>query len=153
MGGAPDFLIRPARAGEPQLLSALAMRSKAHWGYDAEFMEKVRPLLTFTEADLVSSVVYVLSIDEQALGVYRITGIPLEGELEDLWLDPSLIGRGFGRNLFEHALSRARELRFDSLVIEGEPNAVGFYAAMGAQRIGARRSPSGRTLPLLRVML
>jgi GNAT superfamily N-acetyltransferase len=153
MGAAPDFLIRPAQAGEAQLLSALAMRSKAHWGYDAEFLEKVRPLLTFTEADLVGSAVYVLSIDGQALGVYRITGTPPEGELEDLWLDPSLIGRGLGRSLFEHALLRARELRFDSLVIEGEPNAVGFYAAMGAMRIGARRSPSGRTLPLLRVML
>ncbi len=153
MGGAPDFRIRPAQTGEAQSLSALAMRSKAHWGYDAQFMDKVRRLLTFTEADLVGSVVYVLSIDDQALGVYRITGTPPEGELEDLWLDPSLIGRGLGRSLFEHALGRARELRFDSLVIEGEPNAVGFYGTMGAQQIGARRSPSGRTLPLLRVML
>jgi len=153
MDAAPDFLIRPARAGEAQLLSALAMRSKAHWGYDAEFLEKVRPLLTFTEADLVSSSVHVLSIEDQELGVYRISGTPPEGELEDLWLDPSLIGRGLGRSLFEHALRRARELRFDSLVIEGEPNAVGFYAAMGAHQIGARRSASGRTLPLLRVMV
>jgi len=153
MGASPDFLIRPAHAGEAQVLSALAMRSKAHWGYDTEFLEKVRPLLTFTEADLVGSAVYVLSLDDQALGVYRITGTPPEGELEDLWLDPSLIGRGLGRSLFEHALFRARELRFGSLVIEGEPNAVGFYAEMGAMQIGARRSPSGRTLPLLRVML
>jgi hypothetical protein len=30
--------IRLARAGEAQALGALCVRSKAHWGYDAEFM-------------------------------------------------------------------------------------------------------------------
>jgi hypothetical protein len=47
--------IRPARPGEAAALSALAMRSKAHWGYDQEFLEAVRPVLTFTEADLAGS--------------------------------------------------------------------------------------------------
>jgi len=71
--------------------------------------------------------------------------------IEDLWLYPRLIGRGIGRRLFEHALLTARELGFESLLIESDPNAEGFYLAMGAMRVGERRSPSGRTLPLLRV--
>jgi ribosomal protein S18 acetylase RimI-like enzyme len=83
--------------------------------------------------------------------MYRLTGEPPEGELEDLWLDPELIGRGMGRRLFEHALRIASELGFDSLVIEADPNAEPFYLAMGAARIGDRRSSTGRTLPLLRV--
>jgi GNAT superfamily N-acetyltransferase len=146
-----DFVIRSAAAGEAAALSALALRSKAHWGYDVRFLEKVRPLLTLTEADLASSPVYVLSVNGEALGVYRLCGSPPEGELADLWLDPSLIGRGHGRRLFVHALNKAQELGFESLLIEGDPNAEGFYVAMGASRIGERRSPSGRTLPLLRV--
>jgi GNAT superfamily N-acetyltransferase len=153
MAEQPHVEIRRARAGEAELLSALALRSKAHWGYDAEFLERVRPLLTFTEADLLSSAVYVLSVDDRALGVYRISGSAPEGELEDLWLDPAVIGEGLGRRLYQHALQTARELGLRSLVIEGEPNAVGFYEAMGALRFGARRSPSGRTLPLLRATL
>jgi hypothetical protein len=46
----------------------------------------------------------------------------------------------------------AAELRFETLLIESDPNAEGFYLAMGATRIDERRSASGRTLPLLRVM-
>ena len=151
MAESPDFLIRPAAAGESATLSALALRSKAHWGYGQWFLDHVRPHLTFTEADLRADPVYVLAVGGQALGVYRLAGAGPEGDLEDLWLDPDLIGRGYGRRLFEHALSTARALGFESLLIEADPNAEGFYAAMGASRIGTRRSPSGRTLPLLRV--
>lgn len=133
-----DFLIRRAAAGEAAALSALALRSKAHWGYDEQFLESVRPLLTFTEADLAGSPVYVLTVDGEALGVYRLSGAPPEGELDDLWLDPSLIGLGYGRRLFAHALRTAQELGFESLLIEGDPNAEGFYIAMGASRIGTR---------------
>jgi GNAT superfamily N-acetyltransferase len=144
-------VIRPARAGEAATLTALALRSKAHWGYDAAFMARVRPILTFSEDDLVASPVYVLDADGTAVGMYRLTGAPPTGELEDLWLDPSAIGQGGGRRMFNHALATARTLGFDELTIEAEPNAEGFYAAMGATRVGERRSPSGRTLSLLRV--
>jgi GNAT superfamily N-acetyltransferase len=148
-----DLTIRPARAGEGHALSALALRSKAHWGYESQFLEKVAPLLTFTEAELVGAPVYVLCAGDEAVGVCRLGGSPPEGELEDLWLDPALIGHGQGRRLFEHAVRAARELGFRSLLIEADPNAEGFYMAVGAARIGTRRSPSGRTLPLLRVQI
>lgn len=45
--------IRRARSGEAESLTALAVRSKAHWGYDADFLDEVRELLTFAERDLV----------------------------------------------------------------------------------------------------
>ena len=146
-----ELMIRPARAGEAATLSELAMRSKAHWGYDGAFMEKVRPILTLDEDDLAASPVYVLDGGGTAVGMYRLTGTPPSGELEDLWVDPSGIGHGHGRQLFEHALATAATLGFDELAIEADPNAEGFYAAMGATRVGERGSPSGRTLPLLTV--
>jgi GNAT superfamily N-acetyltransferase len=146
-----DGGIRPARAGEADALTALALRSKAHWGYDAAFMEVVRPILTITEDDLTASPVRVLDTGGEPIGFYRLTGDPPHGELEDLWLEPSAIGRGDGRRLFEHALRTAAGLGFETLTIEGEPNAEGFYRAMGAVHVGERRSPSGRTLALLEV--
>ena len=145
------LVIRPARAGEAATLTELAMRSKAHWGYNAEFMETVRPILTFSEHDLVASPVHVLESGGATVGMYRLTGEPPSGELEDLWLEPSVIGHGHGRLLFDHALATAGALGFGELTIEAEPNAEGFYAAMGATRIGERRSPSGRTLALLSI--
>jgi GNAT superfamily N-acetyltransferase len=141
--------IRPARAGEAATLTELAMRSKAHWGYDPAFMAVLRPILTITEDDLVASPVWVLDDGGAPVGLYRLTGRPPRGELEDLWLDPAAIGHGRGRRLFEHARRTAAQLGFAELQIEADPNAEGFYAAMGATRIGERRSPSGRTLPLM----
>ena len=37
--------LRLARAGEAAALTALCLRSKAHWGYDADFMAKARARL------------------------------------------------------------------------------------------------------------
>ena len=127
------------------------MRSKAHWAYTDEFLDAVRSILTFSEADLAGSPVYVLEAASEPVGMYRLTGSPPEGELEDLWLDPRVIGIGAGRRLFDHAVATAHELGFDSLRIESDPNAEGFYRAMGATRIGERRSDAGRALPLLLV--
>jgi GNAT superfamily N-acetyltransferase len=146
-----DGDIRPARAGEADALTALALRSKAYWGYDAAFMDVVRPILTITEDDLIASPVQVLETVGEPIGFYRLTGEPPRGELEDLWIEPSAIGHGDGRRLFEHALRTAAKLGFETLTIEAEPNAEGFYRAMGAVHVGERRSPSGRTLALLEV--
>src|SRR5579863_20456 len=57
-----EYEIRPALPGEGDGLSALALRSKAHWGYDDEFLERVRPLLKFTDADCASGRVGVLEV-------------------------------------------------------------------------------------------
>jgi GNAT superfamily N-acetyltransferase len=143
--------VRKARRGEAAELTELAMRSKAHWGYDATFLEAVRPILTFTEEDLERRPVFVLEAGRRAVGVYRLIGSPPEGELYDLWLEPRYIGRGFGRQLFVHALRIAAQCGFKTLVIESDPHAEGFYLAMGALRIGARRSATERDLPTLRI--
>lgn len=148
---APEPTIRRARLGEAGSLSELALRSKAHWGYSAEFLDMVRELLTFTERDLVDDLVYVLEQGREPVGVYRVIGNQPQGELSDLWLDPSFIGRSLGRRLFRHALDTAAGHGYQTLIIESDPNAEGFYTAMGAGRIGDRHSPSGRILPLLRI--
>jgi GNAT superfamily N-acetyltransferase len=67
-----------------------------------------------------------------------------QGTLEDLWVDPVAIGSGVGRRLFDHAVVTAAGLGLTSLLIESDPNAEGFYLAMGAERIGERDSASGR---------
>src|ERR1700744_1513825 len=47
--------IRAARPGEAATLTELAMRSKAHWGYDPAFMTRLRPILTIGEQELLAS--------------------------------------------------------------------------------------------------
>jgi GNAT superfamily N-acetyltransferase len=156
---ADPFEIRPARPEEAPQLTEVALCSKASWGYNDAFLEAVRDELTFTAEDLDLSPIFVLDLEGVIAGFYRLAGEPPVGLLTDLWLEPEFQGRGFGRRLWEHALSKAGALGYSSLEIESDPNAEGFYMAMGAVRVGERESPlartvePGRLLPLLRVEL
>ncbi|WBB52533.1 GNAT family N-acetyltransferase [Verrucosispora sp. WMMD573] len=144
--------MRPARAEEAEALSRLAMRSKAHWGYDAQFLESCRPDLTLRPQEISARRAVVAETSGRIVGFYTLDGVPPEGELGNLWIDPTQIRRGIGRRLWEHALAAARALGFTALLIDAEPHAEGFYAAMGAERIGTVPSTvvAGRLLPQLR---
>jgi GNAT superfamily N-acetyltransferase len=147
--------IRRARPEEAATLRELAHRSKAHWPYSAEFLAAVEPLLQLDASDVLAHEVWVLELRGSAVGWHRVTLHGERAELEDLWLEPALIGSGLGRMLFEHAVSVATMHGAGRLEWDAEPYAEGFYRAMGGEEIG--RSPSaaeaGRTLPRMRLEL
>ena len=144
--------IRPAEPEEAEALTALTLRSKAHWGYDAEFMDAVRAELTLTRATIAEQEVFVLEEHGVIAGFYALILHEHEAELSMLFIDPPAIGRGFGRVLFEHAAREARALGATEMMIDSDPFAEAFYLALGAERIGEAPSGSipGRMLPLLR---
>ena len=47
--------VRPAKPGESQTLTALCVRSKAHWGYDAAFMKLSAAALNVNEDDIAEA--------------------------------------------------------------------------------------------------
>jgi GNAT superfamily N-acetyltransferase len=147
----PRASIRPARAGEAELLSDLALRSKAHWGYDADFLEACRAELTVSADYIKSAPVFVLEEGGRVVGFYGLRGQGTELELLYLFVEPAAIGGGRGRRLWEHATRTAARLGFQTLTIESDPDAEPFYLAMGARRVGEVTSTlrPGRTLPLL----
>jgi GNAT superfamily N-acetyltransferase len=141
--------LRPAAPEEAEELTELAMRSKAHWGYDEEFMARCRPALTLRPAEIRHTT--VAELDGRLAGFVTIAGTPPEGEIDLLFIDPWAIGRGQGRLLYEHALETAAANGFTSLLIESDPQAEEFYLRLGAVRIGEQvSSATGRSLPLLR---
>ena len=133
----------------------LAHRSKAHWPYSAEFLAAVEPMLQLDEQDVSNHEVWVLELDGAVAGWHRVTLHGRRAELEDLWLEPPMIGSGLGRFLFEHAVGVAIEADATVMEWDAEPYAEGFYRAMGGEEIG--RSPSaaqeGRTLARMRLAL
>jgi GNAT superfamily N-acetyltransferase len=153
-----DHLIRPAQAGEAQVLSELALRSKAHWGYSTEFLETVRAELSYSEKQLQSEQArfFVLEQGRQAVGFYALVHQSgTEIELDALFVEPEHIGKGFGRVLIEHAKSVARTMGATRLIIQGDPNAERFYLAAGGVLTGTRESGSipGRFLPTFAIEL
>ncbi|WP_323187986.1 GNAT family N-acetyltransferase [Streptomyces sp. NBC_01264] len=144
--------LRAARPGEAAALTALVMRSKAHWGYGAEFLAACAPELRIGAGDEVRRRIVVAegaagaagyrSGDGTAavLGLASLDGEPPFGRLGLLFVEPAAIGGGVGRLLYRDVLRRAAGLGFRRLLIDSDPHAAGFYRAMGA--VGAR-PPSG----------
>jgi predicted N-acetyltransferase YhbS len=75
------------------------------------------------------------------LGFFTICGVPPEGELESLYVDPSAIGQGAGQALLRAAMALARTEGFVALSIHSYPNAGSFYLRHGANPDG--RYPFG----------
>ncbi len=150
--------IRKAKTYEVNLLTELAIRSKAYWGYTQSFMEACRDELTVTESSLKSADLhyYVAEENSELLGYYAIEKLTdREFELEALFVEPNFIGKGVGRALIDHAKNLARNLGGEKLIIQGDPNAEKFYRAAGGKSNGSRESASipGRSLPLFTVDL
>ncbi|MDX3327658.1 GNAT family N-acetyltransferase [Streptomyces sp. ME02-6979-3A] len=147
--------VREGRPEEAAALTALALRSKAHWGYDAAFMAVCRDELTVRPDEVTARRTAVAERDGRLLGFTMLDGSPPEGALGMMFVEPDAMGRGVGRLLFTRTAARARRLGFVRLTIDADPNAESFYTAMGAVRIGATPSGSvpGRELPLLELPL
>jgi GNAT superfamily N-acetyltransferase len=151
-----DPAIRRARPEEAAALSELAMRSKAHWGYDADFLAACRDDLTLSADDIATATVYVCDGVDAPSGFYRLVlqddGVAL---LDDLFVDPTAMGQGIGKRLWRHAVATAANLGGAEMVWQSDPQAEGFYLAMGAQRAGESESTvtPGRMLPLMRYRL
>ncbi|HVG33845.1 MAG TPA: GNAT family N-acetyltransferase [Pyrinomonadaceae bacterium] len=148
-------IIRRATPDEAEQLTELALRSKGHWGYDAEFLRDCRIDLTLTPEFVATCPVFVLEEQGSIAGFYSLSAEgaeeDLEVELMHLFIEPQTIGRGFGKLLFRHAVETARRLGFQRLLIGSDPFALKFYEAMGARRVGEVASivRPGRMLPLL----
>jgi GNAT superfamily N-acetyltransferase len=149
-------LIRRANPAEAAVLSALALRSKAHWGYDADFLEASRDDLTLSPDEVATSTVFIYDGEAGPAGFYRLLpGDGNEAVLDDLFVEPAAMGQGVGRALWQHAVATATALGFAEIVFQSDPHAEGFYLAMGAVRAGLSESTviPGRMLPLMRYPL
>jgi len=153
-----EFKIRAAKVEEAEALSALCTRSKAHWGYDAEFMRRSVPSLT-VKPELIASgrVIVAEEGGGRLLGVAAVAPMEEEGsyDLHRLFVEPDELRRGVGEALMRAAEKMARDEGAARLIILADPNAAAFYERIGAVRIGDGPSDSlpGRMLPLFRLDL
>ncbi|WKV70284.1 GNAT family N-acetyltransferase [Streptomyces sp. PCS3-D2] len=140
--------VRAARAAEAEALTALVMRSKAHWGYDRGILAACAPELRI-RPDEVDARRIVVAEDPQGavLGLASLEGAAPLARLGLLFVEPSAIGRGVGRLLYRDVLRRAVDLGVRRLVIDSDPHAAGFYRAMGAVAVAAGSAPAATGQP------
>ncbi len=149
-----ELALRPASPDEADALTALALRSKASWGYTQDFMDACRAELTYTSHQIANEdeVAFVVCQSHKiVVGFYALSrSLGDSYELAALFVDPEHLRQGVGETLLGDAANLAAREGARRLVIQGDPNAEGFYLSAGAVRAGYRASESipGRMLPL-----
>ena len=144
--------IKRASAEQAEALTKIAIAAKSHWGYPQRWIEIWLPILEVSEEYISKHEVWMAVDNDRPIGFYSLEG----NEIGGLWVLPEFIGHGIGKVLFQHAIKQCSKLGYDKLIIESDPNAVGFYEKMGAKRVGESLSEideSLRVLPILEIQI
>jgi ribosomal protein S18 acetylase RimI-like enzyme len=150
------IIIRRVTPNEATVLTHIALSAKRHWGYPERWMQIWTPQLTFTPEYFEEDESWAAVDDEMPIGFYTLQERNGNAWLENLWVLPERIGKGVGKRLFLHAMSRSFDLGFKILQLEADPNAAGFYEKMGMHKIGERHSEiegQPRKLPIMEMKL
>jgi GNAT superfamily N-acetyltransferase len=150
------LVIRRATPDLAGTLTSIAFTAKRHWGYPERWIEEWSPLLTVSVEFIERCDTFIAYQEGRPIGFYAISLEKRAARLDHLWVLPDFMGRGIGRRLLLHALTRCREVGVHTLEIESDPHAQGFYEKMGARRIGdtvGEVDGRPRSLPLLEIAI
>lgn len=178
--------IEKARPEHADVLTDIAISAKRHWNYPERWIKIWLPSLTISTDYISQNETWVAVVDEKPVGFYSLAdtaiarrvfsptkqsqllcsrllrSLPLprnDGDslwLDNLWVLPDFMGKGIGKQLFQHVLDRSRIFGASTLKIEADPNAQSFYEKMGAQKVGEHHSQvdgQPRILPIMEINL
>ena len=91
--------------------------------------------LTFRPEQMTFQYAVLVAAGGQLLGFYGLESGEDGWQLEHCWVDPESMGSGYGRRLVGHALAVARGLGVNTLAVESDPSAGGYYELLGAQHV------------------
>lgn len=126
--------VRLARVGEAQILTELAMRSKAQWNYSAEQLAMWRGELTVPPELIFAGNMWVGVIEDQIVAMMALIPAVMTWKLDFFFVAPDHMNQGVGAHMFQHAVDQARAGRARAIAVDADPNAERFYLSCGAIR-------------------
>lgn len=140
---------------DAEILTQIALESKAYWGYTNDQIESWREDLTITSERISNWEFYKFIIDDKIVGFSGISFVTEEQSvLEFLFISPEFMGRKIGLQLLDHAVHRAKQKKCTSMIVLSDPNAQSFYEKYGFVKFKEEQSSiPGRYLPWLRKKL
>ena len=147
--------IQKAIPSDHEILTQITKKSKAYWGYSNEQIEDWSPFLTITEEYIGTNSVFNLMLDNQIIGYYSFFHESENSiKLDNLFVLPDFIGKGFGKLLMNDFLVRLQDLSVQKVVLNSEPNAKSFYIKFGFVKIGQiETSIKDRYLPIMQLKI
>lgn len=144
---------RPGKAEDAETLSSLALRSKAFWPYDKKFIQDCAEELKISSERASDGLVMVTECNGAVVGFYGFLKNQDGPEMTHLFIEPTLIGKGIGLQLWKDALTFAKQKGWTDFKLVADPYAAEkFYLRVGCKKIGEINSlvRPGRKLPLLK---
>jgi N-acetylglutamate synthase-like GNAT family acetyltransferase len=93
-------------------------------------MDKFKSIYNVTEEFISNNPTYVIELDENIIGFYGFCD--KETSLEYLYVEPQMIGKGYGKLLWNHMVESCRKQDIKEIVLVTSPQAKEFYVKMGA---------------------
>ncbi len=138
-----------------RVLTDLTLDSKAYWGYSADQIEAWKKELTICPDYIKKHRVFKGIVDQTIAGYYSY--FPEEEghvKLDNLFLWPRFIGKGYGKRLMADFISRSQREGARTFRLDAEPGAQAFYEKFGFGVIGRlKTSIPGRFLPIMELTL
>ena len=142
-------------AEDNEILTEITKKSKAYWGYSDEQMESWSELLTITKNYIETNKVYKLVVNKLTVGYYSYVYLnEKEVKLDNLFVMPSYIGKGFGKLLMVNFLTEIENSEVEKITLDSEPNAASFYESFGFIKVGQiETSIKDRYLPIMELKI
>lgn len=149
------MILERANVQDSKALSALCFASKAYWGYSQEQMNSWRDELTISAEYILKNQVYKLRIDNQLIAFYSYYSLPEKSVfMDNLFIDPTFIGKGYGRVLMDDFLIRIMDEGKIRVLLHADPHAENFYLKRGFNTVGKEATNiDNRYLPLMELKL
>ena len=147
--------IEKATQNDHKILTQITKKSKAYWGYSEEQIEKWNDNLTISQNYIQTNSVFKLLINNTIIGYYSyINKQENTVKLDNLFILPYYIGKGFGKYLIQDFLIRMRDNNYKKVTLDSEPNAEKFYQKMGFKKIVQfETSIKNRFMPIMEMDL
>ncbi|QQV04172.1 MULTISPECIES: GNAT family N-acetyltransferase [Chryseobacterium] len=147
--------ILKANPEDNQILTEITKKSKAHWGYSDEQMEKWSKDLTVSKDYIKKSEIYKLSLNSKIIAYYSYCIIDQNTvKLDNLFVVPEEIGKGYGKILMNDLINKNKKEKTAKIILEADPNAEKFYESFGFVKISqVETSIKNRFLPVMELEL
>ena len=147
--------IKKASVNDNEILTKITKKSKAYWGYSEEQISLWDNNLTISKEYIESNSVFTLVNDDKVVGYYSyIIKEEKNVILDNLFILPEYIGKGFGKYLMNDFLTRMKNEKFKKITLDSEPNAENFYLKIGFKKVGEfETSIKNRFMPIMELSL
>lgn len=155
MGKGGEMKIEKAHNNDSDILTDITKKSKAYWGYPDDLLDKWSAQLTVTKSYIEKNNVFKILLDNKVIGYYSFfyesnTAI----RLDNLFLLPDFIGKGYGKILIDDFLKRIKTEGIVNVILESEPDAETFYRKFGFVTIELQKTAvKNRFLPIMELKM